>query len=81
STANGLGLGTFTREQVLSPPLNTQLGTTHLQNLVNSFGGDLRTALGAYKQGESGVRNNGLTVQSQEYADAILKCAQALQGK
>jgi soluble lytic murein transglycosylase-like protein len=78
ATANSLGLGTFTKAQVLSPPLNTQLATMHLQSLVNSFGGDLGKALGAYKQGESGVRNNGLTVQSQEYADAILKCAQSL---
>ena len=58
STTNDLGLGTFTRDQLFDPALNTQLGTTHLQNLINSFGGDVRTALGAYKQGEFGVRRN-----------------------
>lgn len=66
---------------MLDPARNTRLGTTHLQNLINSFGGDVRIALGAYKQGESGVRKQGLTVQSQEYADAILQCERRLQGR
>jgi hypothetical protein len=80
STANSLGRGTFKREQLFDPGLNTQLGTTHLQNLINSFNGDVRTALGAYKQGETGVRKNGLSKSSQEYADGILGCERAILG-
>jgi soluble lytic murein transglycosylase-like protein len=79
STANSLGLGTFNRDQLFDPGLNTQVATTHLQNLINSFNGDVRTALGAYKQGEAGVRKRGLSKASQEYADGILGCERAIQ--
>jgi YD repeat-containing protein len=81
STANDLGSGTFTRQQVFDPALNTRLATTHLQKLVNSFNGDVRTALGAYKQGETGVRKRGLTKASQEYADGILECERRILGR
>jgi hypothetical protein len=82
STANSLGLGSFTRSQLLTDgALNTRLGTTHMQNLINSFAGSIRTALAAYKQGESGVRNRGMTTKSQQYADAILECERLLRGK
>jgi len=81
STANSLGLGTFTRNQMFDPALNTQAGTTYLQNLVNSFNGDVRTALGAYKQGPTSVRENGLSKASQEYADGILGCERKILGR
>jgi hypothetical protein len=77
STANGLGLGTFTKADLLRADVNTRVGTYYLQTLVDSYG-DLRTALGAYKQGNSA--KNGLTVSSQEYADGILKCADSVKG-
>jgi soluble lytic murein transglycosylase-like protein len=53
ATANSLGLGTFTVEQLKDPATNTRLATTHLRNLLSEFNGDVRTALGAYKQGPS----------------------------
>jgi len=76
STANGLGLGQFTASQLHDAALNTQLATTRLRNLIDMFDGDLRTALGSYKQGEFGVKKKGLTSASQLYADQILKCAE-----
>jgi RHS repeat-associated protein len=80
--AKRMNIGSITRDQVRdNDSLNTQLATNHLQNLINQFGGDVRTALGAYKQGRRNVLRHGLTVRSQEYADAILKCEQLLQAK
>ncbi len=77
-TANSLGEGRFTQDQVLNDPaLNTRLGTKHLGQLYGRFG-NVREALGAYKQGEFGVANNGLTVASQEYADRVIGCAERL---
>ena len=73
--AKSLGEGPYSREQLYDPALNTRLATTFLRNLIEAFDGDVRTALGAYKQGPSSVRKRGLSVASQEYADAILGCA------
>ncbi|MGI8734508.1 MAG: transglycosylase SLT domain-containing protein, partial [Pyrinomonadaceae bacterium] len=80
STARGLGLEKFTNKQLRDDfALNTRLGTTYLQQQVNAFGGDVRSGLGAYKQGAKSVRENGLTPRSQIYADAIQKCAKSIQ--
>jgi len=79
STARGLGLEKFTNKQLRDDSaLNTRLGTTYLQQQIDAFGGNVRSGLGAYKQGARSVRENGLTPRSQIYADAILKCAQSI---
>lgn len=81
--AKQLGFGKISvgqmRERLKDPAFNTQMGTAYLQNLVNAFNGDVRTALGAYKQGARLVRENGLSKASQEYADGILGCERAIQ--
>jgi O-acetyl-ADP-ribose deacetylase (regulator of RNase III) len=76
STANSVGLGAFTADAVrFDPALNTRLATTHLRSLYNRFG-NLRTALGAYKQGAARTAERGLSPASQLYADAVQRCAQ-----
>jgi hypothetical protein len=80
STASSLGLGTFSVDQLKDVATNVKAATRHLGNLSDTFGGDLRQALGAYKQGEAGVINKGLSVASQEYADEILGCVKELEG-
>jgi soluble lytic murein transglycosylase-like protein len=58
--------------------LNTTLGTQHLQNLLTRFGGNVRNALGAYKQGAKSVTDRGLSDASEIYADAVLHCESIL---
>jgi RHS repeat-associated protein len=78
-SADKLSLGTVTTEQVRdNDALNTRLATNHLQGLIDRFGGDVRKGLGAYKQGAKNVAKNGLSVASQEYADAVLECERRL---
>ena len=84
ATGNTLGIGNYTREAIRDDDaLNTQMATTHLQNLVNKYG-DLRTALGTYKQGVGNTARrisgklNPLSPASEGYADDILECAKRL---
>jgi soluble lytic murein transglycosylase-like protein len=79
STARSLGLEKFTNEQLRDDfALNTRLATTYLQQLIDAFGGDVRSGLGAYKQGEKSVKEKGLYPWSQIYADAIERCAKEI---
>jgi len=74
-TANSLGMGNYTREAIRdNDALNTQLATTYLQSMIDTFG-SRRTGLGAYKAGETNTRNNVNNKSSGPYADNILECA------
>lgn len=82
STANGLGLGKFTKQQVLMQNgLNTRLATTHLQVLINKFAGNVRMALAAYKQGETRLAREGMTHNAQVYVDSIIRCETILHSR
>jgi len=79
STARSLGLEKFTNKQLRDDfALNTRLATTYLQQQIDAFGGEVRSGLGAYKQGAKNVRENGLSPWSQIYVDAIQKCANSI---
>jgi RHS repeat-associated protein len=77
STAGEVVGRDVTRAELLDPAFNTRVATQRLQSLIDRFG-DVRTALGAYKQGVSGVINKGLSEASQVYADSVLKCVEEL---
>jgi soluble lytic murein transglycosylase-like protein len=80
--AKRIGIENITKKLLLTDPgLNTQIATSYLQQLVDAFNGDVRTALGAYKQGRRSVLQVGLSKSSQEYADGVLACAQELQSR
>jgi len=70
-------IGTYSAKKAYDPAVNTRIGTEYLDELYGRFH-DLRTALGAYKQGAASVASSGLTQASQEYADAVNKCADYL---
>ena len=80
--AKRIGIENITKKLLLTDPgLNTQIATSYLQQLVDAFNGDVRTALGAYKQGRRSVLQVGLSKSSQEYADGVLACAEELQSR
>ncbi len=64
-------LGGITREMLLDPHINMELGSSQLNYLVESFGGDLTSAFAAYNMGAGAVRSNPNF--SHSYADLIFK--------
>lgn len=79
ATARSVSSEKFTNTQLRDDfALNTRVGSAYLQKQVDAFGGDLRSGLGAYKQGAKSVKENGLSARSQIYADAIQKCASSM---
>src|SRR5205085_2820696 len=77
STANGLGAGHFSIEQLYKPAVNTRLASIYLKQLTSQFG-NLRTALGAFKEGPTNMKNDGFYPHTTVYVDAILRCSQLI---
>ncbi|MCI0388457.1 MAG: transglycosylase SLT domain-containing protein, partial [Acidobacteria bacterium] len=80
STANSLGLGRYTKEQLYDVATNVRLATTYLKNLRDRYN-DLYTALAVYKQGPTNYNNKGICTASREYADWITECAERLKSE
>ena len=76
AVAKESGEGKFSKTDLRNNPgLNVRLATRYLRTFLRGERGadNLRDALGSYKQGPSGMK--GLTVASQQYADAVIGCA------
>ncbi len=60
--------------QLTNPEVNVRIGTLHLRNLINSFNGNLVSAVAAYNAGSTPVRRwrkNFPTLQEDEFVENI----------
>lgn len=68
---HGAGKG-WTREQLLDPDVNINLGATYLNDCRRAFPDDWRKAIAAYRQGIQGVKDNG-PIDHENYLSDIFR--------
>jgi soluble lytic murein transglycosylase len=88
SMARKAGLGRFSTNELLNPPVNVQLGTLYLRQTLDKFHGQVEYALAAYNAGDDRVQSWLATgnfhdvpefvecipfTQTREYVQAILR--------
>jgi len=64
----------FSRDQLLQPDTNLQLGTHYFKQFVDRYGGHIEYALAAYNAGSNRVedwRNNGDFKDMDEFVESI----------
>jgi soluble lytic murein transglycosylase len=72
--ARQLGIRRFSRDQLLTPTRNLQLGTRHFRELLDRFDGTMEYALAAYNAGAHRVDSwlsNGEYRDAAEFVESI----------